>query len=121
MAPLLGAPRLAGDGLGLFLDSWMLARNTPPANAAAVDPLLMTYGGVGCQPRTCAAAALPGLELLTPRDVPVATRAPPSDNVTLEMLPLASVLGAHQLDARVVWTGSLPVAAAADDGAETVN
>ena len=28
---------LAGDGLGLFLDSWMLARNTPPANAAAVS------------------------------------------------------------------------------------
>jgi hypothetical protein len=37
------------------------------------------------------------------------------------MLPLASVLGAHQLDARVVWTGSLPAAAVADDGVETVN
>jgi hypothetical protein len=121
MAPVLGAPRLAGDGLGLFLDSWMLARSPPPATAAAFDPLLMTYGGVGRQPRTCAAAALPGLELLTPRDVPVATRAPPSDNVTLEMLPLASLLDAHQLDARNVWTGSLPAAAAADDGAETVN
>ena len=38
MAPLVGSPRLAGDGLGLFLDSWMLARGVSPATAAATDP-----------------------------------------------------------------------------------
>jgi len=131
MAPLLGAPRLAGDGLGLFLDSWMLAHNTPPANAAAVDPLLMTYGGVGCQPRTCAAAALPGSACLPPRVVPVAIRAPYSDHAPLVPLPVALVLGAHQWDASAAWSGScrgrfdtsesFPAAAVVDDGAETVN
>jgi hypothetical protein len=49
-APLAGTPRLAGDGLGLFLDSWMLARSPPPATAAAFDPLLMTYGGSAANP-----------------------------------------------------------------------
>jgi hypothetical protein len=49
----------------------------------------------------------------------------------LETLPLASVLGAHQVDASAAWTGacrgrfdasgSLPAAAAAEYGAETVN
>ena len=88
-------------------------------------------GGVGCQPRTCAAAALPGSAYLPPRDVPVAIRAPSSVHAPLVPLPVALVLGAHQQDASAAWSGgyrgrfnaseSFPAAAAVDDGAETVN
>ena len=71
MAPLVGTPRLAGDSLRLFLDSWMLARGPPPTTSAAVDHLLMTYGGSAAMCGCCAPCigmpAGPQRALLGPR------------------------------------------------------
>ena len=109
----------------------MSARGPPPTTAAAADLPPMTHGGAGRLPRTCAAAALPGSKCPPPRVVLIAIGAPSSDHAPLMPVPVASVLCAPQRDASAAWTGgchghfdtlvSLPAAAAADDGAETVN
>ena len=97
----------------LILDSRRLSRGPPPTTAAVADPPPMSHAGVVRQPRMCAAAALPGV---TPHPTAAATFCE-------QCIPLR--------DASAAWAGgcrgrfdtwvSLPAAAAADNGAATVN
>jgi hypothetical protein len=132
MAPLVGSPRLAGDDLGLFLDSWTLARGDSPATATAADPPHMSPGGVARQPRACAAAAVhrsgvdPPLPAAVPCGYPLAGGRGPA-HVEVPPCELGTTLRA----AAASWAGggrapfdsweSLPATVVADDGAETVN